>query len=69
MPDFEQIQRDKANDLTDRIMTRIGEMYLKSHVWTPGQFESSFGSSFSTGPRDEIRDVILFWLTEEKEDG
>lgn len=31
-PNFEQIHIDKANELTDRIMRKVGEMYLNSQL-------------------------------------
>jgi len=67
MQDFEQIQHDKANELTDRIMSKIGELFLKSQIGTPGDSAFSFTSP-SDDPRSEIRQVIYWWMTEEREE-
>lgn len=65
--DFAQLQNDKANDLTDKVMAKIGELFLKREI---GPSDSIFGVGTSVlGPRDDIRRVILDWLTEEKIDG
>lgn len=64
-PNFEQIHIDKANELTDRIMRKVGEMYLNSQLERPSEFKISIPSS----PREELWLVIYTWLTEEKEDG
>jgi len=66
MKTFEQIQHDKTNELTDRIMAKIGELFLKSQIGAPG--DSAFGFITSTDPRSEIRDVIYWWMTEEREE-
>jgi hypothetical protein len=65
--DFVKLQNDKANDLTDKVMAKIGELFLKREI---GPSDSIFGVGTSIeGPRDDIRRVILDWLTEEKIDG
>ncbi len=62
--DFNQLQYDKANDLTDKIMAKIGELYLKKEI---GPSDSIYGVGTSVlGPRDDIRQVIHSWLMEEK---
>ena len=64
--DFAQLQNDKANDLTDKILAKIGELFLKREI---GSTDNIFGTGASyLGPRDDIRQVILDWLTEEKLD-
>ena len=64
--DFQQLQHDKANELTDRIMAKIGELFLKKEI---GTGESNIFVPSLFGPRDDIRQVIHTWLTEEKVDG
>jgi len=64
--DFNQIQNDKANDLTDKIMAKIGELFLKKEI---GPTDNIFGVGTSVfGPRDDIRQVIYSWMTEEKDE-
>ena len=65
--DFVKLQNDKANDLTDKVMAKIGELFLRREI---GPSDSIFGVGTSVdGPRDDIRRVIFDWLTEEKIDG
>ena len=46
--DFNQIQNDKANDLTDKIMAKIGELFLKKEI---GPNDNIFGVGTSVfGP-------------------
>ena len=65
--DFAELQNDKAIDLTDKIFAKIGELYLTKEI---GPNENMFGLGTSaTGVREEIRILVLHWLTEEKIDG
>jgi hypothetical protein len=66
--DFLALQNDKAEELTDKILGKIGELYLKKEI---GPSEGGiYGlGTLALGPREEIRQVILTWLTREKVDG
>ena len=65
--DFAKLQIDKANGLTDLILAKIGEMYLKKEI---GPSEGIFGlGTIAQGPKEEINQVILTWLTGESIDG
>ncbi len=61
--DYEQIQ-NRAEELIDRIMARMGELFLQKSLGS-GDGNITFPSVF--GPRDDIRQVIVNWLVEEKE--
>ncbi len=65
--DFAELQNNKATELTDKIFAKIGELYLTKQV---GPAENMFGlGTLAIGPREEIRQVVFAWLTEEKIDG
>ena len=65
--DFAELQNNKAIELTDKIFAKIGELYLTKEI---GPNEVMFGlGTLAIGPREEIRQVVLAWLTEEKVDG
>ena len=65
--DFAELQNNKAIELTDKIFAKIGELYLTKEI---GPAENLFGlGTLAIGPREEIRQVVLTWLTEEKVDG
>jgi hypothetical protein len=65
--DFAELQNNKAIELTDKIFSKIGELYLTKEI---GPAESIYGlGTLSVKPKEEIRIVILNWLTEEKIDG
>ncbi len=62
--DFSDLQNDKAIDLTDKIFAKIGELYLTKEIGPAGNM---FGLGIEAiGPREEIRQVVLAWMTEEK---
>ncbi len=63
--DFAELQNNKAIELTDKILSKIGELYLTKEIGS-NMFEIGV---VAVGPREEIRQVILAWLTEEKIDG
>ena len=65
--DFADLQNNKAIELTEKILAKLGEMYLQKEI---GPNDNPFGlAGFTPGPKEAIRILILDWLTEEKEDG
>ena len=66
--DFAELQNKKAVDLTEKIFAKIGELYLQKEIGPPENLIFGLGT-FAMGPREEIRQVVLAWLTEEKIDG
>ena len=65
--DFSELQNNKAEDLAEKILAKIGELYLQKNI---GSGDNIFGlGTLVAGPKEEIRQVVLAWLTEEKIDG
>jgi len=66
MTDMEpwEIVRENSERLTDRIMAKLGELFLNKEVQQKGQFDFN-----TTQPREEIRSTVAIWLEEEERGG